>query len=119
MYTYQMVGLADENGRKYKCKYGTYTKNEGFVFNDKTLDYDVEELVGILLHDDLWKLDEPERKKMSIADIEKELGYRVQIIDPEFNKKESEKKEISSKHKKEVDEAIQFWKDFFGPHIRQ
>ena len=40
MLTYQIVGLADDNGRKYECKYGTYSKEDGFIFNE-----DIGELV--------------------------------------------------------------------------
>jgi len=112
MYTYQMIGVADENGKTYKSKYGTYNKETGFVFLE---DVDVgADLINRLFHDDIWKLEEPERKKMSIADIEKELGYRVQIADPEFNKPQEEKKVLSQKHKQEVDDAVDFFKRFFG-----
>lgn len=112
MFTYQMVGLADDNGKTYECKYGTYNKKEGFMFNEDTLPIVKKigwrELVNILFHDDLWKVKQ-DIKKMSLEDIEKALGYRVQIVDPQ-----PEKKKVDDKHRKEVDKTVQFFKDFFG-----
>ena len=114
MYTYQMVGLADENGREYECIYGTYSKDKGFRFNDSVIpiceDKGWREIVNILFHEDMWKLAEKEiPKKMTIEDIEKELGYRVNIVDPE-----PKKKEVSEERKEEVDRTIDFFKRFFG-----
>lgn len=115
MYTYQMIGVADENGKTYKSKYGTYSKENGFVFTE---DVDVDAyLIDRLFHDDLWRLEEPVRKKMSLADIEKELGYRVQIVDPEYSKPVEEKDALSDKRKEEVDDAIDFFKRLFGIEI--
>ena len=114
MYTYQMVAVADENNRTYKSRFGTYDYTYGFNFNDEAIDHcadvGVEGFVWDLFHEDLWKLvDEPKVKKMSLADIEKELGYRIQIIDPE-----PEEEEISPERKKEVDDAIDFFERLFG-----
>ena len=84
-----MVGLADENNRTYECEYGTYNQKNGFVFNEKVEGIledcgieGVEAFFNKLLHEDMWKLEE-EPKKMSLEDIERELGYRVKIVDPE------------------------------------
>lgn len=30
MFCYQMVALADQNGKTYECEYGTYSKENGF-----------------------------------------------------------------------------------------
>lgn len=117
MLTYQMVGLADQNGRMYKSEYGKYSKKDGFIFNDKALDKNVETLTWILFHDDMWKLDEPERKKMSISDIEKELGYRVQIVDPEYNKPAEEKKDLTKEQKDEVNALVDLFKRIFDVDI--
>ena len=110
-----MVGLADENNRTYECDYGTYNQKNGFVFNEKVEDIfedcgieGIEAFFNKLVHEDMWKLEE-EPKKMSLEDIERELGYRVRIVDPE-----PEKKVISDERKKELDETIEAFKRFFG-----
>lgn len=116
IYTYQMVGLADENGRTYECKYGTYSKKDGFKFNEEVEmiveDYGWREVVNILFHDNLWKLKEEPVKKMTLADIERELGYKVEITDPE-----PEKKVVSEKRRKEVDDTIDFFNRLFGMNL--
>jgi len=113
MYTYQMVGVADENGKTYESEYGTYSKEKGFEFNDDVLDKKCKVLafINLLFHEDIWKLKkEPELKKMSLQDIERELGYRVRIVDPEI----STGKEVTPERKKEVDDSIDFLKRLFG-----
>lgn len=110
-----MVGLADENGRTYECLYGTYNKYDGFIFNDIVTNdnfdkHDYEVLLYNLFHKDMWKLkEEPEPKKMTHEDIERELGYRVQIVDPE-----PEEKKVSSERKKEIDRQVEMFKKIFG-----
>lgn len=85
MMTYQMVDLADQNGKTYVSKYGTYNKVDGFkcdpieVLNVWNED-DFETFVLSLFHDDLWKL-KVERKKMTQEEIEKALGYKIEITD--------------------------------------
>lgn len=113
MYTYQMVGVADDNGKTYESEYGTYSKEKGFEFNDDVLDKKCKVLafINLLFHEDIWKLKkEPEPKKMSLQDIERELGYRVRIVDPEI----STGKEVTPERKKEVDDSIDFLKRLFG-----
>lgn len=116
MYTYEMVGLSDQNNKTYECKYGTYNPTDRFRFNDeakKVVDKSgYRKLFDILIHDNLWKLQQPPVKKMSLKDIERELGYRVQIIDPQ-----PEEKEVDEKHRKEVDDSINFFKELFGIDI--
>jgi len=80
MMTYEMIGVADENGRTYESKYGTYNREEGFMFNDETFEYPREVFCGILLHEDLWRL-KVDKKKMTLDDIEKALGYKVEIVE--------------------------------------
>lgn len=106
MYTYQMIGIADENGKTYECKYGTYSKEKGFEFYGDVID---TPFINLLFHEDIWKL-KPEVKKMSLQDIEKELGYKVQIVDPEIGTG----KKISPERKKEVDDTIDIFKKLFG-----
>ena len=112
MYTYQMVGLADDNGRTYECKYGTYSKADGFKFNESInpiVKDGWRKLVNILFHEDLWKLKKEPIKEMTLQEIEKELGYRVAIKDPE-----PEAKVVSEERKEEVEETINFLKRWFG-----
>lgn len=108
-----MIGLADDNGKEYECVYGTYSKKEGFKFNEAIEpivdDQGWREVVNILVHEDLWRLKKEPVKEMSLEEIEKELGYRVQIVDPQ-----PEKKKVDKEHKERVDDTIQFFKDFFG-----
>ena len=113
MYTYQMIGLADENGKTYECEYGTYSKESRFIFNDRAGEVferdGYRELFDILVHEDLWKLKQEPIKKMTLAELEKELGYRVQIVDPE-----PEKKEVSEDKRKDVDNTIDVFRRMFG-----
>ena len=112
MYTYQMVGLADDNGRTYECKYGTYSKEDGFKFNESInpiVKNGWRNLVNVLFHEDLWKLKKEPIKEMTLQEIEKELGYRVAIKDPE-----PKAKVVSEERKEEVEETINFLKRWFG-----
>lgn len=108
-----MVGIADENGRTYESKYGHYNKDNGFMFNEEAAR--VTEVKGwrgfinILFHEDLWKLEQEPIKKMTLDELEKQLGYRVQIVDPE-----PDKKEVSEDRKKEVDDTINVFRRMFG-----
>ena len=114
MYTYQMVGLADENGKTYESKYGTYNKEDGFKFNENVqpiVKNGWRNLVNILFHEDLWKLKKDPVKEMTLNDIEKELGYRIRIVDP--NKKD----DLSPEQKKHIDEEIDFIRRLFGIDI--
>lgn len=113
LYTYQMIGLADENGKTYECEYGTYSKESRFIFNDRAGEVferdGYRELFDILVHEDLWKLKQEPIKKMTLTELEKELGYRVQIVDPE-----PEKKEVSEDRRKDVDNTIDVFRRIFG-----
>lgn len=113
MYTYQMIGVADGNGRIYESKFGTYSKDTGFVFNkDVNLTSD---FINGLFHDDLWKLKVEKAKPMTLQDIERELGYRVRIIAPE--EKIGESKEETNKRRKDIDDEIDMFKRIFGINL--
>ena len=78
-----MVGVADENGRTYESKWGTYNRTDGFKLDIDVPALDMAEtnrLLQSLFHDDLWKL-KVERKKMTQEEIEKALGYKIEITD--------------------------------------
>lgn len=119
MLTYQIVGLADNNSRKYECKYGTYSKEDGFIFNEsigelvETIGW--RGIINMLFHEDMWKLvqEKPKPKEMTLEDIEKELGYRVQIVDPE-----PDKEEVSQDKKEEVNELVDLFNRLFGIDFR-
>lgn len=109
-----MVALADQNSSTYVSKFGTYSAKNGYEPSDlaESLVQDgwFSCLVEELFHEDLWKLDdEPKVKEMSIEDIERELGYRVRIVDPE-----PKKKEVSPERKREINEAIDCFQRVFG-----
>lgn len=101
-----MVGLADQNGKTYECFYGTYNKADGFRFNESvepTVDeYGWREVVNILFHEDIWKLKKNPVKQMTLEEIEKALGYKVELV---------------KKENKETEETVNIrdlFKDIFG-----
>ena len=116
MYTYEMVALADENGRTYECKYGEYNKEAGFKFNETVEsivdEYGWREIVNILFHENLWKLKKDPVKMMTLEELEEDLGYKVKIVEEE--KPEKKEKRQSDKDKEEIDEVCKFFKDLFG-----
>ena len=81
MHSYEMIATADQNGRTYISKYGTYSKADGFDLRLNTIRnyYDAEQLLNKLLHEDCWRL-KVDKKKMTRAEIEKELGYEIEIV---------------------------------------
>lgn len=113
MHTYEMVALADENGREYESLYGTYSKEDGFRFNESVVpiveDKGYRELVNILFHENLWKLKKEPVKEMTLQELERELGYRVKIVDPE-----PKKKDVSPERKKQVNDTIDLFRRYFG-----
>lgn len=114
MYTYQMIAVADDNGRTYESEYGTYSKEEGFKFtNPPDTECKWVAFINLLMHEDIWKLKKEPVKKMSLADIEKELGYRVQIVDPK-----PKKKKLSNEEKKEIDDTIDFFNRLLGTKFK-
>lgn len=73
-----MIGVADQNGRTYKSKYGTYNKQDGFNITNYGISNDVEDLIYNLFHEDLWSL-KVEEKEMTKEEIEEALGYKIKI----------------------------------------
>lgn len=116
MMTYEMVGLADENGREYECIYGTYSKEKGFMFNDSINHIVIEdgwrEIINILFHENLWKLKQEPVKEVTLEDIEREFGCKVRIVDPE-----PKKEELSKEQKEKIDKQIDFLNRWFGIDI--
>lgn len=119
MLTYEMVGLADENGREYESVYGTYTKEEGFKFNDAINPIINDEgwrgFINLLFHENMWKLKKEDVKEMTLKDLERELGYKIRIVDPETKHKEYE--ELSSERKEEIQREVNFLNRLFGLNI--
>ena len=85
IYTYQMVGLADQNDRIYISKYGVYSKKKGFELSEFSKSMSKCELIDNLFHEDCWSL-KKEIKRMTKEEIEKVLGYEVEIVDDDLNK---------------------------------
>ncbi|MDE6433548.1 MAG: hypothetical protein K2L07_04905 [Lachnospiraceae bacterium] len=94
MMTYEMVGVADQNGRTYESIYGTYNKQTGFKIDPKYIRYSTDlgskhilfsyqRLINGLFHDNCWslKVEKPKPKKMTKEEIEKALGYEIEIQD--------------------------------------
>lgn len=81
--TYEMVGVADQNGRTYESIYGTYNKKRGFILNNSALSLSKTELLHKITHENCWSLKQEKLKprKMTIQEINKALGYDVEIID--------------------------------------
>ena len=119
MLTYEMVGLADENGREYESVYGTYTKEEGFKFNDAINPIIDDEgwrgFINLLFHENMWKLKKEDVKEVTLADLERELGYKIRIVDPETKHKEYEG--LSLKRKEEIQRELDLLNRLFGLNI--
>ena len=121
MYTYEMYGVACNNSKTYESKYGTFNREDGFIFDPeivKSVTNDgtglaLSSLVEDLCESDLWKIKKEEPRKMTLQDLEKELGYRVQIIDPE-----PDKKKVSPERKKEIDDTIDMFERLFGMNFK-
>ena len=82
IFSYQMIGLADQNNRTYISKYGTYSKKNGFTLSELSISMTKEELLDNLFHEDCWSLkkeEKPKPKKMTKEEIEKALGYKIEI----------------------------------------
>ena len=99
MYTYEMIGIADENSRTYESKYGTYSKKEGFKLSDLSRSMIKEELLDNLFHENCWSL-KKEPKKMTKEEIEKALGYEIEINEPKKDEKSKDNQSISKNAQK-------------------
>lgn len=82
MTTYEMVALADKNRKTYVNGKLRYNKEKGFHDergNTSTLEYEYEvDQLNAFIHDFDWEELKP--KKMTIEEIEKTLGYSIEII---------------------------------------
>ena len=78
MRTHDMISLADQNGKTYVSKYGTYSKSTGFVPAFSVHEASIAKFFNNLFHEDCWTV-RVERKKMTKTDIEKALGYPIEI----------------------------------------
>ena len=114
MHTYQMIAVADENGKTYTSKYGLYNKQNGFALSNLSSSMIKEELLDNLFHEDCWSL-KVETKKMTKDQIEKELGYKIEIIDEPKNNDKSEKIEDKNKStiNSQLDDLIKAFDDVF------
>ena len=114
MHTYQMIAVADENGKTYTSKYGLYNKHNGFALSNLSSSMIKEELLDNLFHEDCWSL-KVETKKMTKDQIEKELGYKIEIIDEPKNNDKSEKIEDKNKStiNSQLDDLIKAFDDVF------
>ena len=111
IYTYQMIGLADDNGRIYESKYGTYSKKNGLKLSELSKSMIKEELIDNLFHEDCWSLKKIP-KKMTKGEIEKALGFEVEIIDekPKTNNKATVNTNSYKNHlNEELSSIFQFW----------
>ena len=91
IYTYQMIGLADDNGRVYESKYGTYCKKTGITLSDISVKMLKEDLIEKLFHEDCWSL-KKEPKKMTKEEIE--------INEPKKDEKSKDNQSISKNAQK-------------------
>lgn len=100
IFSYQMIGLADQNNRTYISKYGTYSKKNGFALSELSISMTKEELLDNLFHEDCWPLkkeEKPKPKKMTKEEIEKALGYKIEIDNGNDETKSSKYTESISK----------------------
>ena len=106
-----MFGLADDNGRVYESKYGTYCKNTGITLSDISVKMLKEDLIEKLFHEDCWSL-KKEPKKMTKEEIEKALGFEFEMIDekPKTNNKATNNVNLYKNHlNEELSSIFQFW----------
>lgn len=101
MLTTQIIGYAKEDGLTYESSFGTYDKENGFKFNDygkQCFESDPDKFVTMLFGDDtIWcvKAPEPKAKNMTLADIEKALGYKINIVDEDKEEKKVDRKAMT------------------------
>ena len=73
MFCYQMVALADQNGKTYECEYGTYNKENGFQIKNFGVSNDFEDMLYDFFHKDMWSL-KVEPKVMTKEEIKNIYG---------------------------------------------
>ena len=110
MYSYQMIGIADGNNRVYESKYGNYSKKYGFKLSDLSKSMTKEELLNKLFHEDCWSL-KKDIKKMTKDEIQKALGYEIEIIgNDEWCEKNNTKVENLANYDDPVEEFLNILK---------
>lgn len=116
IFSYQMIGLADQNNRTYISKYGTYSKKNGFALSELSISMTKEELLDNLFHEDCWSLkkeEKPKPKKMTKEEIEKALGYKIEIDNGNDETKSSKDTESIGKSAQEINKNT-FPNDIFN-----
>lgn len=116
MLAYQMVGLADQNGRTYESEYGTYNKEDGFRLKrnyidglDKNPYKSANAVANMLLHEDCWSL-RNEAKKVTKKQLEDALGFRIEIVENEKDSDYATGADLICRQ----DEFIDILRDLFG-----
>ena len=79
MYTYEMIGCADDNTRTYESEYGTYNKKDRFILSSYAESLPKADLINKLMHEDCWILQKKIPKRMTLKELEDALGYPVEI----------------------------------------
>lgn len=118
IYTYECVGIADQNDRTYKSIYGTYNKKDGFVMSKMAEDMDKKDLFDKLFHENCWSL-YCDVKKMTKDEIEKELGYKIDIVSDKKENDNQNDKNITidtskDKNKEFLNNYVNLLKEFYG-----
>lgn len=126
MYTYQMIGLSDQNGKTYISKYGTYNKKDGFIIKPQYIKFsyeskpedilfDYQELLNNLFHEDCWSLKvEKPKKRMTKEEIEKVLGYEIDIVSDENGCDKQDKCNIDNNNERIQHPFDELLKKFVG-----
>lgn len=102
-----MIGIADENGRTYESKYGTYSKKDGFKLSDLSRSMIKEDLLVNLFHEDCWSL-KKDPIKMTKKEIEEKLGYEIEINESEEKNKSKDNHINKSYRNVFVDDIFDF-----------
>ena len=86
-----MIKYAKEDNIPYESSFGVYNPDKGFEINEygeKCFKSDPNKFLTMLLNDETVWHPQPETKKMTLEDIEKELGYKVELINKPVKKVE-------------------------------
>ena len=85
MNTIDMMKYSEEDDMAYESSFGTYDKQHGFQISEYGMDCfedDSDKFLKMILKDDtIWHPQPEQPKKMTKEEIEKELGYKVEITD--------------------------------------
>ena len=106
MTTQEMVDIADQNTKTYESEYGTYSKEKGFLFNAHAMTMTKYKLIYDLFHNTTWAIKKDPVKKMTKEQIEKALGYKVEIVSDKEKETVDKSKKTKNKSKDKTDEGI-------------